>query len=325
MSCRYIYQGKQYEAWELAELLKSLPLSVLRQGIEKLVHTDTAPSNSSNTYRKTVTLPQAIIADTLGTLAQHTDYQAAKAGDTDAAMRLAADMVTPELLAKLQGVQADAVLGVMVDEEGGTNAIPTATAAHMAKGLGLRLAGGVHKSAGSKRTQQLGLDRIFSRPTFEGTVPPGTRLIVVDDTLTQGGTIAALAEHLHNQGAEVVAVVALTGKSYSSRLAPSNTTLAQLRAKLDDAEDQFQQTTGRRFDELTESEARYLANYKPQSAIRERLNQAARSGLAAPDGSAVGREDAVTTPAANAADEAIRMSLPGLNGAPAWNAPSASG
>lgn len=127
MSCRYIYQGKKYEAKELAELLKSLPLSMLRQRIEKLVHTDTAPSNPSNTDRKTVPLPQAIIPDTLGTQEQRADYQAAKAGNTDAAMLRAVDMVTPELLTKLQGVQADLVLGVMVDEEGGINVIPTAT------------------------------------------------------------------------------------------------------------------------------------------------------------------------------------------------------
>lgn len=95
MSCRYIYQGKKYEAKELAELLKSLPLSMLRQRIEKLVHTDTAPSNPSNTDRKTVPLPQAIIPDTLGTQEQRADYQAAKAGNTDAAMLRAVDMVTP--------------------------------------------------------------------------------------------------------------------------------------------------------------------------------------------------------------------------------------
>lgn len=68
---------------------------MLRQGIEKLVHTDTTPSNSINTNRKTATLPRAIIADTLGILAQHADYQAAKAGNTDAAMLLAVDMVPP--------------------------------------------------------------------------------------------------------------------------------------------------------------------------------------------------------------------------------------
>lgn len=239
-------------------------------------------------------LPRAIIGDTLGALANHADYAAAKSGDTAAAMRLAADVVTPDLLAKLQDVQADAVLGVMVDEEGGTNAIPTAAAAHMAKGLGLDVGEGVYKSAGAKRTTLLGLDRVFSRPTFEGQVPAGTRYILVDDTLTQGGTIAALAEHLHNQGAEVAAVVALTGKNYSSLLAPTDNTLAQVRAKLGDAEDQFQQATGRRFEDLTESEARYLANFKPQSAVRDRLDQTAGNSMAAPDGQGAGDQDAVS-------------------------------
>lgn len=293
MSCRYIYQGKQYEAWELAELLKSLPLSVLRQGVEKLVHAGTVPSSFVDTGWKTATLPRAIIADTLGTLAQHTDYQAAKAGDEDAAMRVAADIVNAELVSKLQGVQADAVLGVMVDEAGGVNMVPTAAAAQLASSLGLPMGHGVYKSAGARRTTLLGLERVFSRPTFAGSVPAGTRFIVLDDTLTQGGTIAAMAEHLHAQGAEVAAVVALTGKNYSSQLAPSESTIARLRAQLGDVENDFEQATGRRFADLTESEARYLANYRPQEAVRARIAQATERGSAAPDGSQAGSEAAV--------------------------------
>lgn len=238
-------------------------------------------------------LPRAIIGDTLGALAKHPDYQAAKAGDEDAAMRVAADIVNAELVSKLQGVQADAVLGVMVDEAGGVNMVPTAAAAQLASSLGLPMGHGVYKSAGAKRTTLLGLERVFSRPTFAGSVPAGTRFIVLDDTLTQGGTIAAMAEHLHAQGAEVAAVVALTGKNYSSQLAPSESTIARLRAQLGDVENDFEQATGRRFADLTESEARYLANYRPQEAVRARIAQATERGSAAPDGSQAGSEAAV--------------------------------
>ncbi|MGP4763474.1 hypothetical protein ACTXP8_27280, partial [Klebsiella pneumoniae] len=45
--------------------------------------------------------PDAIIGSTLGSASKHPDYAAAKAGDVAAATRLAVDLVTPEMVAKV--------------------------------------------------------------------------------------------------------------------------------------------------------------------------------------------------------------------------------
>lgn len=230
----------------------------------------------------------AILAGAIGSLSKHMDYSAAKHGDFDAAMRLAADTVTEELINRLRPLRAHAVLGVLGEEAFGPNAIPTAAAAHIAKHLNIALAHGVVKHSGPIRTSLGGLGRVFSRPTFIGNVKHGARYILLDDTLSQGGTIAALAEHLNKQGAEVVAVVALAGKQYSSFLAPMQVTLERLRTQLGDAEDAFQHATGRRFDDLTESEARYLANYKPGSEVRQRIATALEQRLGGKSGSSTG-------------------------------------
>lgn len=271
-------------------------------------------------------LPRAILGDTLGALQKHPDYFAAKTGDFDAAMRLAADVVTLDLANKLEGMEADAVLGVITDEESGVNAIPTAAAVHLAKRLDLAVAQGIHKKAGIKRTQMDGLDRVFRHPSFAGEVKKGARYILLDDTLTQGGTFAALAEHIESNGGSVAAVVALTGKNYSSDLNLSDDTLTKLRAQLSHAEPQFQQATGRSFDQLTESEARYLANFKPQSAIHERIAEALERGMAPEGGPDAGRQDSVTPPDRAGDDGARfsrrRMALP-TSSAP-WDSPSAS-
>ena len=53
----------------------------------------------------------------------------------------------------------------------------------------------------AKRTALDGLGRIFQQPEFDGAVQPGKAYFLVDDTLTQGGTMAALASHIQQNGA----------------------------------------------------------------------------------------------------------------------------
>lgn len=282
------------------------------------------PANPDIRFSKRRRLPRAILGDTLGGLQKHPDYFAAKTGDFDAAMRLAADVVTLDLAQKLDGVEADAVLGVITDEDIGVNAIPSAAAAHLAKRLDLAVAQGIHKKAGIKRTQMDGLDRVFKNPEFTGDVKKGARYILLDDTLTQGGTFAALANHIESNGGSVAAVVALTGKNYSSELNLSDDTLSKLRAQLGDAEPKFQQATGRGFDQLTESEARYLANFKPKSAILERIAEALERGVATEGSPDAGPQNSVNPPddADGVRFSRRRMAVP-TSAAP-WDSPSAS-
>lgn|GEM_PF-2050573 len=68
-----------------------------------------------------------------------------------------------------------------------------------------------------------------------------------------------------------MAVVALTGHQYSATLKPNNKTLAKLREIHGDSEDAFREALGYGFDALTQSEARYLANFKPANKVRTRI------------------------------------------------------
>lgn len=165
-----------------------------------------------------------ILGGCLGNLSRRDDYAAAKNGDFDAAIRLALEVVQPSIIQQLQGIPADAVLGVLGQESSGPNAIPTAVAAVIAKRLNIALAYGVVNLSASSRTSLDGLGRVFSRPVFFGQVKASCRYILVDDTLTQGGTFAALAKHIFKQGSEVAAMVALTGKEYSRVLVPTDIT-----------------------------------------------------------------------------------------------------
>lgn len=222
--------------------------------------------------------PDAIIGSTLGSASKHPDYAAAKAGDVAAATRLAVDLVTPEMVAKVADALGGArprVLPVAAEESSGRNKIPRAVAEVLAARLGLETATGIVQANRAQRTGLDGLDRIFAPVDFAGTVEPGDYLLV-DDTLTQGGTFAALASHIREGGGNVSAVVALTGKQYSAKIQPSPETLASLRQKHGDLEDQFRAATGYGFDALTESEARYFARFEPAERLRDRIAEEGR-------------------------------------------------
>jgi Inorganic Pyrophosphatase len=224
--------------------------------------------------------PDAIIGSTLGSASKHPDYAAAKAGDIEAAVRVAQSLVTPELVAQVKAAIGNArprVVPVVAEEAAGRNKIPLAAAEVLASRLGLEVETGIVQANRAHRTGLDGLDRIFAPVDFAGTTTAGQYLLV-DDTLTQGGTFAALASHVREGGGEVVGVVALTGKQYSAKIQPSPETLTSLRKKHGDLEDQFRAATGYGFDALTESEARYLARYEPAQRLRDRITEEGRSG-----------------------------------------------
>ncbi len=224
--------------------------------------------------------PDAIIGSTLGSASKHPDYAAAKGGDVAAATRLAVDLVTPEMVAKVAAALGGArprVLPVAAEEASGRNKIPRAVAEVLAARLGLETATGIVQANRARRTGLDGLDRIFAPVDFAGAVELGDYLLV-DDTLTQGGTFAALASHIREGGGNVVGVVALTGKQYSAKIQPSPEILATLRQKHGDLEAQFRAATGYGFDALTESEARYLARFEPAERLRDRIAEEGRRG-----------------------------------------------
>lgn len=75
------------------------------------------------------------------------------------------------------------------------------------------------------RTSSDGLQRLARQPGFTGSVQPGENYVLVDDTLTQGGTFAQLKEFIALGGGKVLAAFALTGKQYLAKIKPMPTPL----------------------------------------------------------------------------------------------------
>lgn len=254
-----------------------------------------SPSNATSRAGK-VDMPDALVAHELGAATQHPAYAAAKSGDRAAALRLARDMVTPKMRAEVKAMIGDAkpvIVPVLAVEESGHNMVPAAVAIRLEETLGLRATADIHQSVKAQRSGKSALDRIFSQPAFEGPVTPGESYLLVDDTLTQGGTFAALADHITRSGGKVVGAVALTGKQYSATLRLSEGLLTQLRERLGDVENDFRRATGYGFEQLTESEARTLVKFRPLERVRDRILE---EGNARVDGLDAGSEGQAASP-----------------------------
>ena len=244
-----------------------------------------------------VNLPEAIIGATLGAESSHPDYVAAKRGDTEAAFRLANDLVTDEMAQRvLDTVGSDVIVQpVVAEESGGRNKIPHAVAEVLADRIGAQTAMDIVQSSRAYRTSMDGLGRIFATPEFSGPVETTKPYLLVDDTLTQGGTFASLASHITQNGGQVAGLFALTGKQYSAKLTPPSDLIAQVREKFADVEPAFRAATGRGFDSLTESEARHLVKHKSPESVRDRISEAGRQASERPlEGTDQGQQEGLT-------------------------------
>ncbi len=223
--------------------------------------------------------PEVILHGRLADATSHPDYAAAKGGDDAAARRLVRDVLSPDAIGKLKalvGVRPAIALGVHAEEAVSRNAIPSAMADILGKVLGIEVDLDIMQSAKVGRTAQDGFGRLANQPGFDGPVRNDKPYLIMDDTLTQGGTLANLKGYIENRGGEVLAATALTGKQYSAKIAIDSSTLEQIRDQYDGTglEAWWHNRFGYGFDSLTESEGRYLLRAKDADKVRDRVTAA---------------------------------------------------
>lgn len=197
----------------------------------------------------------------VGALKKFPEYEAAKNGDFEKATLLARKFISAEMANSI-AVEVrnlhSVLLPVVGFESVSSNCIPSACAVRISELTGIPFAEGVIRKTPDSRTSQDGVERIFNTPVFEGLVKKGVRYYLLDDTITQGGTLAALARYIDQNEGIVTGAIALTGQQRSAILAITDATLETVLANFKDIENDFIKTTDRHFNQLTESEGRYL-------------------------------------------------------------------
>lgn len=247
--------------------------------------------------------PDVAVAHPLAFLNNHPDYAAAKAGDSAAALRVARDAITPEFVEQvLQAIPPGSkptIVPVLAREGAGDNRVPLAAAEVLAQRLGLETSTKPLQAEKIGRTSASAMERVARQPTFQGEVAPGD-YILLDDTLTQGGTLAQLKTHIEDNGGRVVLATALTGKNYSRKLSLDSSTLAEVRGKYGSIEPWFRETFGYGFEGLTQSEARTILTFdrgvlSPEQ-LRDRLAASRVRGSVAVDEGATGDRSRTQAP-----------------------------
>ena len=100
-----------------------------------------------------------------------------------------------------------------------TNALPFAFSSRLGEILGLEQWEDVIEYARPGRTALSGWQRLLWQPKFTGSVRHGAAYILVDDVVTNGGTLAALRSYIVQQGGTVIGAAVLSNQTVSRSLA----------------------------------------------------------------------------------------------------------
>jgi hypothetical protein len=115
------------------------------------------------------------------------------------------------------------------------------------------------------------MERLVAPVYFDGPIEPGARYVLVDDVITGGGTLAALADYIQANGGEVAGVVTLASASRSGELTAPRRVIAHLEARYGDA---IREELGVDPAALTADEARYLIGFRNADELRSRAAKA---------------------------------------------------
>lgn len=205
----------------------------------------------------------------------HPDYEAAKGGDIDAAVRLVSDLVPQDVATEAARRFGGATfVPVVAVEATGENAIPIALAARLAIPAGGDVTDAIVQVNEVRHTGAGAVERLLSRPEFGGKVERDAPYVIVDDVAALGGTIAELAEHITANGGNVVGTVVLADMTRTGVLSVDPAVLQSIEEKgLSDA---IRQDFGIEPSALTGPEAIALDRFKTADALRDRI-AAARS------------------------------------------------
>jgi len=220
--------------------------------------------------------PSVFILCPLGTAKNHSDYEAAKKkGNNNAALQLVKAIMPSEKIDELRAIVGELkplILPVHAIEEFGTNKIPAALAYYLSVQLGAELCSDIVQANKPQRTDKGAFYRLSQYPFFDGDVQLGRNYVILDDTLSMGGTLASLRGYIENKGGNVVLAVALTGHDGAASLNIKEAMLKAIRDKHGDELDEWWKTeVGFGVDKLTQGEAGHLKKAPSIEEIRSRI------------------------------------------------------
>ena len=170
---------------------------------------------------------------TIAWLKKHKEYATAKAGNIDAAYRLALSIFgNAKRLLKIKnlGLQYPSAIitGVHAEEETGRNKIPESHAKQIGILTGLEVDKEIVQKTRVYRTGKDEIYRLAYRPKFDGKVQAGREYILIDDVTSKGGTLSELNFYIEQNGGKVVQMVVAGAGRYSTNIALTEKTKTEI-------------------------------------------------------------------------------------------------
>ena len=149
----------------------------------------------------------AVINHTSSSVARHhPDFNAAKCGDFDAAIRLVDDLVKDEKVLDVATRYPNAhVAYIHKRNSDGTNMIPAAFAAKFSA-AGMTVEDDIIAVTTVSHTNASDVARLGRRMRFEGEVTKGADYVILDDFITSGAELRDMRDYISSKGGNVVMI-----------------------------------------------------------------------------------------------------------------------
>ncbi len=217
--------------------------------------------------------PNVIVHRRVDTIYNHPSFEKAKNGDKQAAIKLIQDTINIDKIKELHKNYPNSIIAtVTAIDERTANKIPIAYAEAISTVTHYKVEKMVQINDVG-RTKKNAIERLIYRPKYTGHVEKGKNYILVDDVVTQGGTLNELKKYIEGQGGKVVACSTLGFTQYSSVLQITDENIKRLERKFgrDEIEKYLKEYgIGERIEDITNGEARHLLRFKNVERIRDR-------------------------------------------------------
>ncbi|MEF9957996.1 MAG: phosphoribosyltransferase [Acinetobacter sp.] len=204
-------------------------------------------------------------------------YLAAKSGDVQAAFNLLFQNVLKEEdvweFGQLVFDKKPILVPVLAEEHLGKNRIPAVFAEILKGYLGFEVCDDIVQIVKANHTNASSYERIVRQPVFDGRVEPNRNYVILDDTVSMGGTLAALKGYIEYNGGKVILGMTLTGYN-DLDLVPLQKTLDSINRKHPELAQWWQHEFGFPLEYLTQGELGHFKKPNSLDTIRDRLIEA---------------------------------------------------
>jgi len=205
-------------------------------------------------------------------LRSHEKYESAKSGNAEASVTLVTELAKDVSIQEAgERYGPDVIYQPLVAvEASGRNQVPSALAEYYAARTGATAGEEIYQTNVTAHTGEGMMSRLLKRPEFAGGVVRDGKYVLVDDVVTSGGSVAALADYIESKGGKVVGTVFLANAARTGTLSPDAEIVASLRKRFgNDITKELQIEP----EALTKQEAAYLNRFPDADALRARATQ----------------------------------------------------